>query len=95
MRRLSLSDPPPVNGKAGLVPSLRHRRDRVRHRFQPLRELIPPRSGDHQSFLRPGHADIEEFHVLGGLVFRGFDLAEADEDHGAEFEVLTEWGHCS
>jgi len=30
-----------------------------------------------------------EFHVLGGLGFRGFDLAEADEDHGAELKALA------
>jgi site-specific DNA-methyltransferase (adenine-specific) len=28
----------------------------TRHRFQPLRKLIPPRSRDQQPFLRPGHA---------------------------------------
>ncbi len=59
------------------------------HQSQPFRKLIPPRSRDHQSFLGPGHADVEEFHVLGGLGFRCADLAEADEDHGAEFEALA------
>jgi hypothetical protein len=32
---------------------------------------------------------VEEFHVLGCLGFRGFDLAEADEDHGAELKTLA------
>lgn len=59
------------------------------HRFQPLRKLIPPRSRDQQPFLGPRHPDVEEFHVLGGLGFRGFDLAEADEDHGAELKALA------
>ena len=59
------------------------------HRFQPFREFVFPRSRDQQPFLGPGHADVEEFHVLGGLGFRGFDLAEADEDHGAELKTLA------
>jgi hypothetical protein len=32
---------------------------------------------------------IEEFHILGGRGFRWFDLAEADEDHGAELQALA------
>ena len=60
--------------------------DRAGHACQPFRELIPPRSRDHQPFLRPGHADVEEFHVLCNLGFRGFDLAEADEG-----EVIAGW----
>jgi hypothetical protein len=59
------------------------------NRSQPLRELISPRSRDQQPLLGPGHVDVEEFHVLGGLGFRDFDLAEADEDHGAELKALA------
>lgn len=32
---------------------------------------------------------MEEFHVLGSLGFRGFDLDEADEYHGAELKALA------
>ena len=53
--------------------------DRARHRCQFLGDTIFCGCRDHQPFLRPGHADVEEFHVLGGLGFRGVDLAEADE----------------
>jgi len=42
----------------------------VRHRSQPLRKLISPRSRDQQPFFRPRHPHIEEFHVLGGLGWR-------------------------
>ncbi len=59
------------------------------HCSQPLRDLIPTRSRDQQPFLRPGHPDVEEFHVLGGFGFREFDLAEADEDHGADLKALA------
>ncbi len=62
---------------------------RASHGTQPFRKLIPPGGGDQQPLLGPGHADVEEFHVLGGLGFRGFDLAEADEDHGAELKTLA------
>ena len=55
--------------KEGFGPGLRNGADRTSHRSQPLRELISPRSRDQQSLLRPGHADVEEFHVLGGLGF--------------------------
>ena len=68
---------------------LRHNAELALHGCQFLRKLIPRRSGDQQPFLRPGHADVEEFHVLGGLDFRGFDLAEAYEDHGAELKALA------
>jgi hypothetical protein len=52
-------------------------------------DSFPPRSRDQQPFLGPGHADVEEFHVLGGLGFRGFDLAESDEYHGLELKALA------
>ena len=68
---------------------LGNRASRTRHQLHLLRKLIPPRSRDQQPFLRPRHSPVvaalcrasfvEEFHVLGGLGFRGFDLAEADE----------------
>lgn len=51
-----------------------------RQRFQAIRKLIPSRSRDHQPFLRPRHSHVKKLHVLGGLGFRGFDLAEADEE---------------
>ena len=70
-------------------PRLSNRTNRPGHRSQPLRKLIPPRRRDHQSFLRPGHTDVEEFHVLGDRGFRGINLAETNEDHGAEFESLA------
>ena len=44
--------------------------DRPSHRSQPDRKLIPPRSRDHQPFLRPRHPYVEELHVLGDLGFR-------------------------
>jgi len=74
---------------ADSVPVLRHGADLLRHGSKPLRELIPSRSRDQQPFLRPDHPHVEEFHVLGGLGFRGFDVAEADEDHGAELKALA------
>lgn len=42
----------------------------VHHGFQSLREFNLPRSSDELSFLGPGHAVAEEFHVLGGLRVR-------------------------
>ena len=68
---------------------LGNRANRTRHQLHLLRKLIPPRCRDHQPFLGPGHAEVEEFHVLDDLGFRGFDLAEADEDHGAELKALA------
>ncbi len=69
--------------------SLRNGADRPRLCSQPLRELIRARSRDHKALLGPGHAHVNEFHVLGGLAFRGFDLAEADEHYGAELKALA------
>lgn len=76
------------------MPVLVNCTDHTRHQFQPLRKLILPRSRDQQPFLRPGHADVEEFHVLGGLGFQCFDLAEVDgqKTQGARLESGREEG---
>ena len=91
-----MTHPPSLSQKSRTPPHAQKRGGRLsngancpRHRLQPFIKVIPPRSRDHQSFLGPGHADVEEFHALGGLGFRGFDLAEADEDHGPELKVFN------
>lgn len=61
--------------------------DRSRHGGQLLRKLIHSRSCDQQPLLRPGHAGVEEFDVLGGLGFRGFDLAEADGKETQDLKI--------
>jgi hypothetical protein len=81
--------------KADPAPVLRNGTGDSRHRFQPFREFIPPRSRDEQPFLRPGHAEVEEFYVLGGLGFRGFDLAEADEEKRLKPRTRGSYGTVS
>ena len=87
--KIRASDSQTARREGGLSLVLGNGTGNSSHIRQLLRELIPPRSRDQQPFLGPGHAGVEEFRVLGGLGFRGFDLAEADEDHGAELKALA------
>jgi hypothetical protein len=51
-----------VIGRAEISCELRYDNSNSRHRSQPLRKLIPPRSREQQPLLRPRHSDVEEFH---------------------------------
>ena len=67
----------------------RHGTFRTRHRPQPLRKRIPPRSRDLEPLFRSGHSDVEQLQVLLRRRLRIIDLAEAEEDHGAELEAFA------